>query len=392
MGCCLSIFSSRKQLRLPIPSQVYSAKSSQKTNEIKKTIRETSNEVYARFQLFSKIGAGRIAKTYRAVDEQGKRVALKVIPKAQLQTDEVLENILNSNKALANLQHQNLMSLYEVIETSTDVFLVLEYAEKGSFERIIKSFPTLPKAVYKSLIAQILIALYFLQSHGITYGEISMKNIFIDGHGVVKLAEMHELSGASFFDQNMDGGLSYIAPEIFKGTPPSILTDIFSLGVLVYYCLHRRFPMFSKNKLVQSFDDEELDEQTREVAALVRKMLEVNPKKRIGKSLKDFYSVPLFRGFDWNNPKNDKTYHLWVASIRTLRDPEQVGTNSNELPTTWNPNRSGIGPQKDWIVDGELTKDILSADIDYDTGDASSSRNGRNTDKLKSRHRLSWNQ
>lgn len=386
------MFPCRKPLRPPLPLPFHSAVHSQKTSEIKKTNQETSAEVYARFQLFSKIGAGRIAKTYRAVDENGKRVALKVISKAQMQTDEVLETLLNSNKTLAGLEHPNLMKLYEVIETSTDVFLVLEYAEKGSLERIVKNFATLPKSFYKGVVAQILIALYFLQSHGITYGEISMKNTFIDGHGVVKLAEMHELSGASFFDQNMDGGLSYIAPEIFKGTPPSILTDIFSLGVLVYYCLHRRFPVFSKNKLVQSFDDEELDEQTRDVAELVRRMLEVNPKRRIGKSLKEFYTVPLFRGFDWSNPKSDKSYNLWIASIRTLREPDQIGASSNELPTTWNPNRSGIGPQNDWVVDGELTKEILSVDIDYDTRDASSSKNGRNTEKLKSRHRLSCNQ
>ena len=285
----------------------------------------TNQEVYNRYQLFSKIGSGKISKSYLAVDEYGRRIALKVICKLKLPTAKFSESILNSNQRLRNLEHTNLMKLYKTIETATDIFIILEFAEKGNLETLLKNQARFPICFFKIVGAQIINALFFLHSHGITYGELNLKSIYLDAKGTVKLAEVCNFSGMSILDKNIEGTLNFIAPEILKGTPPNFSTDFFALGVVFYFIFYKRFPVFVRNKLV-NFELENEEEDVRSLAQLLSDLLELNPKKRIGRNLRQFQTHSFFAGLNWQTPREDRGYQVWLKTLKGIKQsdcPEQ---------------------------------------------------------------------
>lgn len=301
----------------------------------------TNQDVYNRYQLFSKIGSGKISKSYLAVDEYGRRVALKVICKLKLPTSKFSDSILNSNQRLRNLDHQNLMKLYKIIETDTNIFIILEYAEKGNLESLMKSQTRFPICFYKIIGAQILNALFFLHSHGIIYGDLNLKSVYLDAKGTVKLAEGYNFIGISILDKNIEGTLSFIAPEILKGTPPSFATDFFALGVVFYFIFYKRFPVFVKNKLV-NFELENDDQDVRNLAGLMSELLELNPKKRIGKNIKQFQTHSFFANLNWQNPKEDKSFQVWLKGLRGL-----INSNCSQQHINIESNNECLFDQKD---------------------------------------------
>lgn len=290
-------------------------------------------DVYDEYKITSKIGSGKMAKTYQAIDPYGRRVAFKIINKANLPTEQISTSLIQSKQKIQNIEHSKIMKLYRVIETSKTIFLILEFAEKGSLETIIKRKVTFTFNSLRILTAQIAEALFFLNSKGITYGDLNLSNIFLNSTGVVKLSDVNNISMISMLDRNMEGTLCFIAPEIFKNSQPNLKTDIYALGVVLYILYYHQFPVFSKNRvdnpLIKANDIE-----AKNFGLFLNGLLELDQKKRIGRSMKDFQMHPFFVGFNWKTYKNDKMYLAWISDIPSISDFDASTKCHNDVQTT----------------------------------------------------------
>ncbi len=153
---------------------------------------------------------------------------------------------------MKRINHPNIAKLFDVIETETQVVLVMEYISGGSTHGYLKSKPNrrIDENSARKIFSQLISALYYLHSKCIAHRDIKLENVMLDHHRNVKLIDF----GFSTQIPNTQkvklfcGTPSYMAPEIvqkieFCGPP----TDIYAAGVLLFAFFCGCFPFKGAN-------------------------------------------------------------------------------------------------------------------------------------------------
>lgn len=153
---------------------------------------------------------------------------------------------------MKRINHPNICKLYDVVETETQVVLVMEYISGGSTHGYLKSKPNrrLDESSARKVFAQLISALQYLHSKCIAHRDIKLENVMLDDQRNVKLIDF----GFSTQIPNTQkvklfcGTPSYMAPEIvlkqeFCGPP----TDVYASGVLLYAFFCGCFPFKGSN-------------------------------------------------------------------------------------------------------------------------------------------------
>ena len=128
------------------------------------------------------LGSGTFAKCYKAMHIPTKeRVAIKVIDKELLYADEInKKRLLSEIAVLKKIRHKNIIKLYEIMETPSLIYLVMEYCNSGElFDYIVckdKLNENQARAFYKNIIE----ALSYLHSLNIAHRDIKPENILLD--------------------------------------------------------------------------------------------------------------------------------------------------------------------------------------------------------------------
>ena len=186
----------------------------------------------------------------------------------------------------------NIMKLYEVIDTSKYLYLVLEYIKGYSLLDLIKSekMHYIEQHRALKLFLQIVKGISYCQSKNINHRDIKLENIVVIKDDIIKIIDFgFAVKGNKETYQKLFCGTpSYMPPEIVnKEKYIAQYSDIWSLGVLLYTMLYGRFPFKAK-------DDETLFELINEakvkfpenisvnenIKALIKKLLNVDPKLR----------------------------------------------------------------------------------------------------------------
>lgn len=211
--------------------------------------RTTVNDVYT---LGNTIGTGHYAvvKLARHVFTE-KNVAVKVINKLKL--DDVSKaHLFQEVVSMKLVQHPHVVRLYEVIDTPTKLYLILEFADGGDmYEYIMKHANGLNETLARKYFRQICQALKYCHQMRICHRDLKPENlVFFEKQGVVKLADFGFSNkftpGSKLFTSC--GSLAYSAPEILLGDPydaPAV--DMWSLGVILFMLVTGRAPFQEAN-------------------------------------------------------------------------------------------------------------------------------------------------
>jgi serine/threonine-protein kinase 11 len=177
------------------------------------------------------------------------------------------------------------------------VYLVLDYADFGSLDQL----PYPDTDVLRSIFAQILTAVAHLHSHGIVHQDIKPSNILLAADGRAFLSDFGV--GHSFQSTAMVvGSPAYQAPEALADEDADdaspALEDVWSLGVTLYQSLFLRLPFEGETvfEIVHKIRSQPLDIPHRtdpKIAALLRGMLTVDPRKRM--TIEEIRSADFFR-------------------------------------------------------------------------------------------------
>ncbi|HVA49441.1 MAG TPA: serine/threonine-protein kinase [Pirellulales bacterium] len=190
-----------------------------------------------RYQIVATIGAGDFATVYHARDlELAREVAIKQIHHQYLQDPRQLDRYWHEAQVLANLHHQHIMTIYDIVRPRG--WMILELM-RGSLPGELQGRPVDIETLKLALV-QSLHALDFLHTHGVLHGDIKPSNLLISMHNRLKLGDF----GLARRAGNGEGSLlkgtpKYMAPEVMSEQfgpvgPPS---DLYSLGFTCYELL-----------------------------------------------------------------------------------------------------------------------------------------------------------
>jgi len=202
------------------------------------------------YKIINRIGAGGMGEVYLAQDLRlDRKVALKFLSPQLCDNEDCRRRFRREAQAVAALEHDNIVTVYEVAEHKGRPFLSMQYVPGQSLRDIIKSGPiSWSDAVKYSL--SVCRGLRVAHQKGITHRDIKPSNIMVDNQGRARLVDFGlatvvgkkrlTRSGAAV------GTLGYVAPEIVLGEQADGRSDIFSIGALLYEMITGHQP-FLKN-------------------------------------------------------------------------------------------------------------------------------------------------
>ncbi|XP_033833711.1 serine/threonine-protein kinase 36 [Periophthalmus magnuspinnatus] len=195
-------------------------------------------------------GEGSYGRVYKGRKKySGQVVALKFMPKVG-RSEKELRNLKREIEIMRDLQHPNIVQLFDSFETATEVVVVTEYAE-GQLFQILEDDGSLPECQVREIACQLVSALYYLHSHRILHRDMKPQNILLGKSGVVKLCDFgfaRAMSVSTLVLTSIKGTPLYMSPELVGEMPYDHTADLWSLGCILYE-LHTGVPPFYTNSI-----------------------------------------------------------------------------------------------------------------------------------------------
>jgi serine/threonine protein kinase len=166
--------------------------------------------------------------------------ALKVIDCTQIQA----ENTLNEFIYTYNTACENIVCSHELYKYQNHYYIVEELMETNLSD-FIKKNGVLPEKAMVYILKEILLGLVHIHSKGIIHRDLKTENIFIDKSGTIKIGDFGEIAQLTLEqDQkcSIRGSPYWMAPEVCRGSPYTTLSDIWSLGIIIYELTQGRPP------------------------------------------------------------------------------------------------------------------------------------------------------
>ena len=204
-------------------------------------------KVFGNSKIVAPLGQGGMASVYRAHQEAIDRtVALKVMPAEWLHEPNFLQRFNNEARALAKLQHPNILPLYDFGQANGMPYIIMPLMSGGTLADRIKRGPLPPLEVAR-IIAPIADALDYAHKQGLLHRDIKPNNILFDARDTPVLADFgiakQMEGGAGLTGTAIIGTPDYMSPEQARGEQLDRQSDIYSLAVVVYHALTGK-PLF----------------------------------------------------------------------------------------------------------------------------------------------------
>eukprot|EP00347_Sterkiella_histriomuscorum_P023969 403332760 len=248
------------------------------------------------YELLNVLGEGAYGQVYKCKNLNTESIrAVKVMLKTGFYNEEERQRFVQEVTLLKQMDHPNILKLYEVYQDDARFYVVTELCEGGElFDEIIKRNHFSEKDAAEIML-QVLKAINYCHANDICHRDLKPENILIESEGLIKVIDFG--TAQSFKpDQGMHqiiGTVFYMAPEIILSSKYNEKCDLWSLGVILYCLLTGRPPfygdsdqeilervkkgVYSENYLNQIG----ISEQGKD---LIRRMLTLDPNQRISAS------------------------------------------------------------------------------------------------------------
>src|SRR5215469_9106367 len=260
------------------------------------------------YEIQSPLGAGGMGEVYRARDARlGREVAIKILPASFAQDADCLRRFEQEARAVAALNHPNILAIHDMGNTGVTHYLVTELLEGESVHaRLCVGLLPLREAL--GIAIQAARGVAAAHDKGIVHRDLKPANLFITEDGRVKILDfgLAKLAGTTDTNQSEShtltqaevagteagrvlGTVVYMSPEQVRGKPADTRSDIFALGTILYEMLSgkRAFQKDSAADTMAAILNEDPAELSREgtkippaVDRIVRHCLEKNPAER----------------------------------------------------------------------------------------------------------------
>ncbi len=254
-----------------------------------------------RYLLLELIGQGGMGRVYLARDTRLNRlVALKILAPERMNNSRAVERFKREARVGAQLQHENLVRIYDFGQANGRFFLVMEYIEGKTIGALITAQGPMPAPTAARLTWQIALGLEHAHRKGLIHRDVNPYNVLVTHEGIAKLADLG-LAIDLADDERVTregatvGTFDYVAPEQARHSHAAdIRSDIYSLGCTLYHMVAGQVPFPSPSlpeKLFahQALEPTPLNQLIPQIAPdfveVVRRMMRKLPDER--------YATPL---------------------------------------------------------------------------------------------------
>ncbi|KAI9121406.1 hypothetical protein K1719_008439 [Acacia pycnantha] len=268
------------------------------------------------------------------------KVAIKILNKRKVKNMEMEEKVRREIKILRLFMHPHIIRLYEVIETPTDIFVVMEYVKSGELFDYIVEKGRLQEDEARIFFQQIISGVEYCHRNMVAHRDLKPENLLLDSKCSVKIADfgLSNVMIDGHFLKTSCGSPNYAAPEVISGkyyAGPEV--DVWSCGVILYALLCGTLP----------FDDENIPNLFKKIKGgiytlpshlspgardLIPRMLVVDPMKRM--------TIPEIRQHPWFQahlprylavPPPDTLQQAKKIDEEILQEVVTIGFDRNQL-------------------------------------------------------------
>jgi tetratricopeptide (TPR) repeat protein/tRNA A-37 threonylcarbamoyl transferase component Bud32 len=202
------------------------------------------------YEIIEKLGEGGMGQVYLAHDSRlHRRVALKTFASAKADSEEKAVRALQEAQAAANLKHPNIAAIHDIVVDGPRTSIIMEYVPGETLQALVARGPlSVDRAA--SLGAQLAGAVAHAHELGVIHRDLKPSNVIVTPAGQAKILDFGlamslsdgKLTPAQGQRVRLAGTPAYIAPELFAGAEPSALSDVYSLGVMLFEMLTASSP------------------------------------------------------------------------------------------------------------------------------------------------------
>jgi tetratricopeptide (TPR) repeat protein len=210
-----------------------------------------------RYEILSMLGKGGMGAVYRAYDHLlGRHVAYKVLGDSLASNPEARDSLLHEARAAAQLNHPNVITIYDLGVDQDQTFISMELVEGESYQSLLRgrTFLALEDALH--WLVSVCQGLDHAHGRGIVHRDLKPSNVLLGvdrrvkilDFGLARRADEGNSSGA--LGHSMSGTPKYIPPEAIQGGPIDARSDVYSLGATFYELLTGKAPFTDGNLLM----------------------------------------------------------------------------------------------------------------------------------------------
>ncbi|CAD8174342.1 unnamed protein product [Paramecium pentaurelia] len=271
------------------------------------------------FKVFKKIGKGNFASVYLAERvEDGQQMAIKAFSKSIAYAEENgKEGLINEIKLMRQVDHPNIIKLYEVNETANSLYICLELLEGGQLYEQLKKKVIFTNKEIQTIIKGLLEGLKHIHSKDIMHRDIKLENILFKKQNAIDTVCLADFGLATYVHEKIYlysrcGTPGFVAPEVLNikdlSTKYDKVCDIYSLGLVFHLLLTGKsvFPGRSYTTIVNLNKEAKIQWNSsifelipKPAFDLLRRMLETDPKQRI--SAQEALKHEYFNAFNVSN-------------------------------------------------------------------------------------------
>lgn len=202
-----------------------------------------------RYRILERIGRGGMGVLYRGIDPVlDREVAIKAMStdfESVENTEEARAKFFREAQAAANLQHRNIVTIFEFAEDEGRPYIVMEFLRGQTLTARISADPPLSLDQKLDVVSEVCSGLQFAHDHGVVHRDVKPENIWLLEDGTIKVVDFgiaKLLSSTLSRQGDVLGNANYMAPEQVFGGAIDGRADIFSAAVVLYELLAGRRP------------------------------------------------------------------------------------------------------------------------------------------------------
>ncbi|KAF0982136.1 hypothetical protein FDP41_011997 [Naegleria fowleri] len=250
-------------------------------------------KIVANYEIMRTLGQGKYSKVKFGRDlETGETYAIKIMNLNYIKKEQMETQLKREIAIMKIMKHPNIVKLKEVLQTENNMYVIMELVTGGElFDRIVAA-EKFDEITARRYFHQLVSAVEYCHNQGIAHRDLKPENLLLDSTDRLKITDFGLSSivpnklGKSQLLKTTCGTPNYVSPEVIKEKGyDGFISDIWSLGVILYVMLTGRLPFDDRNinVLFKKIESGKVDypiHLSKEAKHLISHMLQVNPKKR----------------------------------------------------------------------------------------------------------------